>query len=569
MKLHLALVAAIADAAVEFTGNGEADGPKKGIKEGKSKPKNSGPPMVHCSQPSGSNYYSFYGYYGGSYGPTVVSSTSLDHGLSGSVSLDNYVNDLYCYVDFASECDGQGVDIEFTRMAIEPSSWALVNGSWIRKDSCYYDSVKFMYTDANGDTQYTEEDCGIYNGDAWSLSYLYSNKPATTKLSLVGTDMKMVFDSDYSIHGGFVDFNWQCRSYGNDICPSKFDGSADSGCYTQSGLWSPGKQVTCSMDNAACMTTTCGATSINAFFRADLFHTNDQDSDSFADQLAKGTRAIYREGSTTPLVENAPCGYTVNGNGIEINWDYAECQVAPSLNGDKIEYGVRLSSPGNEPGYETIEFYVDTLASATCQYDRDVEIDADGFFINQEDVNVEDSKYGSLLKNFKCLFFEDANAKNQIKDHNIVNMGERLHGRVRSKNNGGFGLVYKLQRVTFTDASGTLNPAPKFHVIGGGSGGMGSTVVKAAVQKSKYVPNKPYWREVGRNMKFSFLSFGFEHLADQNEVDIKCRIKIDIDPVMFPEAALGGEGTRTLGGEAEYDYDEAGWGSDDYYDEDY
>merc|ERR1711935_320301 len=31
-------------------------------------------------------------------------------------------------------------------------------------------------------------------------------------------------------------------------------------------------------------------------------------------------------------------------------------------------------------------------------------------------------------------------------------------------------------------------------------------------QKSKYVPNKRYWRPVGRNMKFSFLSFGFENL---------------------------------------------------------
>ena len=146
-----------------------------------------------------------------------------------------------------------------------------------------------MYTDVDGKTQYTEEDCGIFNADACDICYdtnqTHDQTPATTKLSLVGTDMKMVFDSDYSINGGFVDFNWQCRSYGNDICPSKYDGSADSGCYTQSGLWSPGKQVTCSMDNAACMTTTCGATSINAFFRADLFHTNDQDSDSFADQL--------------------------------------------------------------------------------------------------------------------------------------------------------------------------------------------------------------------------------------------------------------------------------------------
>ena len=182
-----------------------------------------------------------------------------------------------------------------------------------------------MYTDVDGKTQYTEEDCGIFNADACDICYdtnqTHDQTPATTKLSLVGTDMKMVFDSDYSINGGFVDFNWQCRSYGNDICPFKYDGSADSGCYAQSGLWSPGK-----------------------------------------------------------------------------------CQVASSLNGDKIEYGVRLSSPGNEPGYEKIEFYVDTVASATCQYDRDVEIDADGFFINQEDVNAEDSKYGSLLKNFKCHF---------------------------------------------------------------------------------------------------------------------------------------------------------------------
>ena len=73
---------------------------------------------------------------------------------------------------------------------------------------------------------------------------------------------------------------------------------------------------------------------------------------------------------------------------------------------------------------------------------------------------------------------------NQIKEHNIVNMGERLHGRVRSKNNGGYCLIYKLQRVTFNDASGTMSPEPNFHVIGGGNGG---TIVKAAVQKSKYV----------------------------------------------------------------------------------
>ena len=72
-------------------------------------------------------------------------------------------------------------------------------------------------------------------------------------------------------------------------------------------------------------------------------------------------------------------------------------------------------------------------------------------------------------------------------------------------------------------------------------------------------------------MRFSFLSFGFENLSEQNEVDIKCRIRIDIDPVMFPDAAanLNGEGTRTLDA-PEYNYDDsADWGSLDYYDDDY
>ena len=43
------------------------------------------------------------------------------------------------------------------------------------------------------------------------------------------------------------------------------------------------------------------------YCKEQTFLASFSDSDSFADQLAKGTRAIYREGSTTPLVENAPC----------------------------------------------------------------------------------------------------------------------------------------------------------------------------------------------------------------------------------------------------------------------
>merc|ERR1711935_470602 len=324
----------------------------------------------------------------------------------------------------------------------------------------------------------------------------------------------------------------------NDICPSKYDGTKDSGCYTQSAPWHPGKDVTCEMTNDDCMSTTCSATGISAFFRKDLFHTNSQNTEHITKQIHDGTRAIYIEGSSTPLKANG-----------------------------KIEYSVKLVSPGNEPGFETIEFYVDTVVSASCQYDPEVDVEADGFWINQEDVDAETSKFGSLANNFDCRFFEDENAKNQIMEHNIVNMGERIYGRVKSKNAGGYGLIYKLQRVTFTDASGKIDPPPSFHVIGGGSGGQGSTIVEASVQMSKYVPNKRYWRPVGRNMKFSFLSFGFENLSDQNEVDVKCRIKIDIDPVMFPDSAAKGSGVRNMVLHETMDYDmDLNWGQKDYYD---
>ena len=62
MKLQLALVAAIDEGAIKFEGNGEADGPKKGIKEGKSKPKHYGPPMIHCSQQAGEDDYYYFSY---------------------------------------------------------------------------------------------------------------------------------------------------------------------------------------------------------------------------------------------------------------------------------------------------------------------------------------------------------------------------------------------------------------------------------------------------------------------------------------------------------------------------
>jgi len=571
MKLHLSLLAASATANTvpkkRVTRPGKPDVGKSEEKYGYK----TGPATIHCQNQPGTTIWS-------KPSSTAVSSVAQTDvgGMFGSVSITEYVNDMHCYVDFAEQCDEQGVDIEYTTINVEDSmqdyNWTDSSTGttyYYDYEPCMYDQIKFGYTDSNGDVQYTDHNCGCFNcGDDKVAWY---DVEGDTKQSLIGTDLKFVLSTDESVRGGHVEFNWQCRSYGNDICPSKFTaGDEDSGCYVQSSAWQPGKEVSCSMDNAACLTTTCSADSISSFFRGDLFHVNSKHDGTFMEQLQQKIRKLRRTDTGDILVENDPCGYTVNGAGVEINWDYEQCNVAPSMKNGKIAYGVSIQALGNDADEDnTIEFYVDLDATAECLYDPEIDLEA-SFFINQEDVDAETSKYGSLVDNFNCLFFEDEQAKNQIKDHNIVNMGERIYGRVRSKKNT-YGLIYKLQRVTFTDASGKITPPPKFHVIGGGSGGQGSTVVQAAVQKSKHVPNKPYWRRVGKNMKFSFLSFGFENLSEQNEVDIKCRVKISIDPAMFPDAALSGEGTRTLGGlESEYDYsDNAEWGTLDYYDEDY
>ena len=130
--------------------------------------------------------------------------------------------------------------------------------------------------------------------------------------------------------------------------------------------------------------------------------------------------------------------------------------------------------------------------------------------------------------------------------------------------------------MTFVDASGKTSPKARFDVVGGSTngGGMGSTLVQAGVQLSDYIPNREYWRQVGRNMKFSFLSFGFEDLDEQNVVDIKCRIRLNIDPYVAA-AGANGDGSRTLGDfgfDDDYytdDVNSAEWGAYDYFDDEY
>merc|ERR1712157_46541 len=255
----------------------------------------------------------------------------------------------------------------------------------------------------------------------------------------------------------------------------------------------------------------CSSGGIKASFRADLFHTNLENTETFMEQLKDGHRTIEYNG--VALNKGGECGYTTTAQYVKIDGDYARCGVSPSMNGDQIVYSVSLSSPGNAPGYPTIEFYVDTDVGASCAYDSAVVVNADGFWVNQEDVEAAADAMGKFDDTFDCKFFSDSAMSNQILSNNIVNMGEMIYGRVDSVALAG--LEYELVGVTVTNAN---DAGMSYDVI---NGGVPSADVKASSDGSALT---------GQSVAFSYLSFGFESSTgtNQNEINIQCAVDLFI-----------------------------------------
>jgi len=335
------------------------------------------------------------------------------------------------------------------------------------------------------------------------------------------------------------DMKYQCFQ-GDEICVSKYEGTPDSGCFTQSETWYPGQAVTCSMDNEDCLEVDCDSSSISAHLRHDLFHTNLEDANSIMDQFVSGDRTLYVNGKKADY--NAPCGFTVDSDGVRLNWDYEACDVKPTMttsdqckgdNDNAVKYTLHVFSEGNSGDEDdTIEFYVDSTIDASCTYCANFLVDADGFYVNQEDMVGSGGAMGDLSGLFDCKFYADRARRNEIKDHNIVNMGEQLYGAAHSKGNGGYGLHYKLVNVKFSDTVGD----GELDVI---KGSRGNKLVDAKTQKTA---------PVGERIKFRFMSFGFEDHTDQNFMDAQCKLKVYVDNPL----------ERTL------DPAEEGFGNDDY-----
>jgi len=317
------------------------------------------------------------------------------------------------------------------------------------------------------------------------------------------------------------DMQYQCYNGIDELCPSvhkTFKGEDKGGCYTQEGRWYAAEnnadQIQCNMTNDDCLSVSCAADSIDANFSANLFHTNLENDKSFAQQIRDGSRDLVINGQDKSGEENGPCGWSESADGIRVNWNYANCGVSPSMNSDnKIEYSLSVTSNGNAPGYQTIEFYVDTDATASCAYNPNVLVNADGFWVNQEDVDAFADNSGSLLDTFACKFYADDAYANQILDHNIVNMGEFIYGQVES--DALAGLSYKLVGVTIFNSN---NAGESFDVI---SGGTPNSAVSASSDGSA---------STGTSLNFSYLSFGFEANTgtNQNAIDIQCAIEVYI-----------------------------------------
>ena len=299
-----------------------------------------------------------------------------------------------------------------------------------------------------------------------------------------------------------------------DICPS--DHTNDNGCYTQDVGWVVGRDVNCEMTNKNCMSVSCSAGSITADLRADLFHTNLKNEDTFMKQLEDKHRTLERTNNPgVPLEQGAMCGFEVTSTGVKLNaWSYELCGISPTMNSEgEIVYSVSIISPGNAPGIPTIEFYVDTTVEASCKYNSTVVVDADGFWINQEDVEVARANQGDLRDTMDCKFYADSEYKNQIGGNNLVNMGQTIYGRVESAALAG--LSYDLVGVTVTNANDLDMSYP---VI---ANSVPDTTVNAISDGSA---------ETGQNVNFSYWSFGFETATgtDQNQLNIECAIELKL-----------------------------------------
>ena len=213
------------------------------------------------------------------------------------------------------------------------------------------------------------------------------------------------------------------------LCPSEFldDGSEDDGCYVQNLEWYANMpdDIICTMKNKACLNVSCSAGGIYAELRHDLFHENLKHPGRFTDQLELGQAVLTFGGQEVKPDGDCPYSISDDGEFVILDWSYDKCNVKPELthsdsckdDGDNaIQYKVSVKSFGNDrDSSNVIEFYVDTTVDASCTYCNSFDVEADGFWVNQEDVSAASNALGSLEEFFDCSLYADAARQDKVK----------------------------------------------------------------------------------------------------------------------------------------------------------
>ena len=134
--------------------------------------------------------------------------TSVDNGQSGQVTFESYEDNVNCYVDIGSSC-ANGLEVEITYMQLE----AYVYEGEMDCD----DTIHFAWVNKEGETEQTDPQCGCLGGGHSSCNehpfydddYMWATEHPTW-YRLVGTDVKLVLQTDRSHNGGKIQVDWKC-----------------------------------------------------------------------------------------------------------------------------------------------------------------------------------------------------------------------------------------------------------------------------------------------------------------------------------------------------------------------
>ena len=193
------------------------------------------------------------------------------------------------------------------------------------------------------------------------------------------------------------------------------------------------------MVNGDCAPFTCLSNRVVGKLRYDLFDQNEYALD-LRDALSaeKGSTWPYHRFFTVgghELINSTECTFHIGDEFFEFDFELGECGAQLKMDTDAkvITYGYLFELNDEFDG--TIEFFVDNTIQIDCAYNTELTLDASSMFINQEDTVVTTQAHGQLQDNFNLRVYADSQYKNEVKEHNILNMGQVVYVAVEQEKN--------------------------------------------------------------------------------------------------------------------------------------